>query len=145
MLQRFFGFSTVETVNEFCNPMGNHLREAWSTQANSQIGGTIGEPKRKSFDLAGASAHDDTACVRILTESGIMLWRHRLMGTITAGPSVMARPETLIHGKIYMNAWIFEMMSCIIARSKMIYHFRDVICFEVWRVAHVSICNRPAL
>ena len=57
----------------------------------------------------------------------------------------MARPETLIHGKIYMNAWIFEMMSCIIARSKMIYHFRDVICFEVWRVAHVSICNRPAL
>ena len=22
--------------------------------------------------------------------------------------------------------------------------FRDVICFEVWRVAHVSICNRPA-
>ena len=117
MLQRFFGFSTVETVNEFCNPMGNHLREAWSTQANSQIGGTIGEPKRKSFDLAGASAHDDTACVRILAETGIMLWRHRLMGTITAGPSVMARPETLIHGKIYMNAWIFEMMSCIIARS----------------------------
>ena len=22
--------------------------------------------------------------------------------------------------------------------------FRDVICFEAWRVAHVSICNRPA-
>ena len=22
--------------------------------------------------------------------------------------------------------------------------FRDVICFEVWRAAHVSICNRPA-
>ena len=84
MLQRFFGFSTVETVNEFCNPMGNHLREAWSTQANSQIGGTIGEPKRKSFDLAGASSHDDTACVRILTESGTMLWRHRLMGIITS-------------------------------------------------------------
>ena len=59
--------------------MGNHPREAWSTQANSQIGGTIGEPKRKSFDLAGASAHDDTACVRILTESGIMLWRQPVL------------------------------------------------------------------
>jgi len=64
--------------------MGNHPREAWSTQANSQTGGTIGEPKRKSFDLAGASSHDDTACVRILTESGTMLWRHRLMGIITS-------------------------------------------------------------
>ena len=54
--------------------MGNHTREAWSAQANSQIGGTIGDkPKRKSFDLAAASAHDDTACVRIMTESGIML------------------------------------------------------------------------
>jgi len=37
------------------------------------------------------------------------------------------------------------MMSCIIARSKDDLSFRDVICFEVWRVAHVSICNRPAL
>jgi len=37
-------------------------------------------------------------------------------------------------------------MSCIIARSKDdLLSFRDVICFEVWRVAHVSICNRPAL
>jgi len=70
-------------------------------QANSQIGGTIGDGRneRVCFDLAAASAHDDTACVRILTKSGIMLWRHRLMGTITAGPSVMARPETLIHGR----------------------------------------------
>ena len=32
-----------------------------------------------------------------------------------------------------------------IARSKDDLSFRDVICFEVWRVAHVSICNRPAL
>ena len=27
-------------------------------------------------------AHDDTACVRILTESGIMLWRHLLLNII---------------------------------------------------------------
>ena len=29
--------------------------------------------------LAAACTHDDTACVRILTESGIMLWRHLLL------------------------------------------------------------------
>ena len=34
------------------------------------------EPKRKRFDLAADWAHDDTACVRMLTESGIMLWDH---------------------------------------------------------------------
>jgi hypothetical protein len=49
------------------------------------------------------------------------------------------------YNTIFFIAWIFEMMSCIIARSKDDLSFRDVICFEVWRVAHVSICNRPAL
>ena len=40
------------------NPVGNHNPEACTAQANSQIGGTIGEkPKRNSFDLAAASAH----------------------------------------------------------------------------------------
>ena len=65
--------------------MGNHPPEACMAQANSQIGGTIGDGRneRVCFDLAAASAHDDTACVRILTKSGIMLWRHRLMGIIT--------------------------------------------------------------
>ena len=83
---RFFGFSPGEGFTRFCDPMGNHPREAWSTQANSQIGGTIGDGRneRVCFDLAAASAHDDTACVRILTKSGIMLWRHRLMGIITS-------------------------------------------------------------
>ena len=37
----------------FGDPMGNHAPEACMAQANSQIGGTIGDkPKRKSFDLA---------------------------------------------------------------------------------------------
>ena len=31
-----------------------------------------------------ACAHGDTACFRILTESGIMLWRHRLLNTIAS-------------------------------------------------------------
>ena len=30
-----------------------------------------------------ACAHGDTACFRILTESGIMLWRHQLLHDIT--------------------------------------------------------------
>ena len=42
------------------------------------------EPKRKRFALAADCAHDDTACVRMLTESGIMLWRHRLVGVISS-------------------------------------------------------------
>ena len=70
----------------FGDPMGNHAPEACMAQANSQIGGTIGDCRneRVCFDLAAASAHDDTACVRILTKSGIILWRHRLMGVITS-------------------------------------------------------------
>lgn len=35
-----------------------------------------------------ACAHGDTACFRILTESGIMLWRHRLLNTIASKCSV---------------------------------------------------------
>ena len=35
-------------------------------------------------DLAADWAHDDTACVRMLTESGIMLWRHRLVSVISS-------------------------------------------------------------
>ena len=31
-----------------------------------------------------ACAHGDTACFRILTESGIILWRHRLLNTIAS-------------------------------------------------------------
>ena len=59
----------------FGDPMSNHAPEACMAQANSQIGGTIGDCRneRVCFDLAAASAHDDTACVRMLTESGIML------------------------------------------------------------------------
>ena len=37
------------------------------------------------------------------------------------------------------------MMSCIARSIEDDLSFRDVIWFEVWRVAHVSICNRPAL
>ena len=31
----------------FGDPMGNHTREAWSAQANSQIGGTIGDSRNE--------------------------------------------------------------------------------------------------
>ena len=34
------------------------------------------EPKRKRFALAADCAHDDTACNRKMTDSGIILWHH---------------------------------------------------------------------
>ena len=50
------------------------------------IGGCKNEGKSVSERRArlgtgdeGDCAHDDTACVRMMTESGIMLWRHRLL------------------------------------------------------------------
>ena len=50
-------------------------------------------------DLAADWVHDDTACVRMLTESGIMLWRHRLVGVISSKSLIECyarnlRPET---------------------------------------------------
>ena len=44
-------------------------------------------------------AHDDTACFRNLTESGIILWRHRLLHTISSkffskSCACNLRPET---------------------------------------------------
>ncbi len=41
-------------------------------------------PKRKRFDLAADCVHHDTASVRIMTESGIMLWHNRLVGVISS-------------------------------------------------------------
>ena len=35
-------------------------------------------------DLAADWVHDDTACVRMMTESGIMLWRDQLVGVISS-------------------------------------------------------------
>ena len=83
---RFFGFTPGVGYTLFSHPMGNHTREAWSAQANSQIGGTIGDSRneRVCFDLAAASAHDDTTCVRIMTESGIMLRGHWLVSAISS-------------------------------------------------------------
>ena len=70
----------------FGDPMSNHAPEACMAQANSQIGGTIGDGRneRVCFDLAAASAHDDTACVRMMTESGIMLSGSWLVGVISS-------------------------------------------------------------
>ena len=75
--------------------MGNHNPEAWSAQANSQIGGTIGENRNERvLTWQQPPRTNDTACVRIMTESGIMLGRHRLLWvSYRAGPSTTARPE----------------------------------------------------
>ena len=48
---------------------------------------------------ATACAHGDTVCFRILAESGIILWRHRLLHTIsskffTKSCACNLRPET---------------------------------------------------
>ena len=85
----FCGFSDFHPVKAspgFGDPMSNHAPEACMAQANSQIGGTIGDGRneRVCFDLAAASAHDDTTCVRIMTESGIMLRGHWLVSAITS-------------------------------------------------------------
>jgi hypothetical protein len=55
------------------------------------IGGCKNEGKSVSERRArlgtgdeGDCAHDDTACVRMMTESGIMLWRDQLVGVISS-------------------------------------------------------------
>ena len=52
------------------------------TQANThsilcKIG--VGENVVTRVDKAAPGPHDDTACVRILTESGIILWHDRIL------------------------------------------------------------------
>ena len=70
------------------------------------IGGCKNEGKSVSERRArlgtgdeGDCAHDDTACVRMMTESGIMLWRHLLVGVISSKSLIECyalnlRPET---------------------------------------------------
>ena len=71
----FSDFHPVKISPCFRNPMGNHNPEAWSAQANSQIGGTFGENRNERVLTwqQPPRTHDDTARVRIMTESGIML------------------------------------------------------------------------
>jgi hypothetical protein len=47
VVRRFFGFTPGVGYTLFSHPMGNHTREAWSAQANSQIGGTIGDSRNE--------------------------------------------------------------------------------------------------
>ena len=43
-----------------------------------------GENVVTRVDKAAPGPHDDTACVRILTESGIILWHHRILCIATS-------------------------------------------------------------
>ena len=91
---------TIVRTPNFGDPMGNHSPEAWSASANSQMGGTIGdsrnervltwqEPPRTTTPRASESWQRAVPCY-----GAIGLWV-----SSRAGPSLMARPETLIHGR----------------------------------------------
>ena len=63
-------------------------------------------------DQAAPGPHDDTTCVRILTESGIV-WRHsQILYIVMGSPSLKARPETRIHGQeVRVNKLAFPSLS----------------------------------
>ena len=94
----FYGFSDFQeekNFKRFLTPYGQLHSEARGRRAIPQANSLILPEACQDSEMSEtrwlervghgpACAHGDTACFRILTESGIMLWRHRLLNTIAS-------------------------------------------------------------
>ena len=92
VFDRIFGFSTSEIFRGFLQLYG-HLPCEHLASTGKQSDPTLRLVmiprcrKTRWLERVGhgpACAHGDTAWFRILTESGIILWRHRLLNTIAS-------------------------------------------------------------